>query len=215
MPHYFDISPLISPELAVFPGDTPFERLIAMDFDRGDHLGLSSIRGTVHLGAHTDAPNHYDPNGVGMDGVDPTLYLGRCQVFRVACASGARICAKDFALDRVNCARVLFATGSFPDPNQWNDDFNSLEPNLIQALYDKGVRLVGIDTPSIDPATSKALESHQKVKDLGMGILEGVVLQDVSPGAYILSALPLKIKDADASPVRALLFPADSDWRTW
>lgn len=215
MPRSIDISPLISENLAVFPGDTPFERTIAMDFDQGDHLALSSIRGTVHLGAHTDAPNHYDATGVGIEAVDPTLYIGRCQVFRVKPAPGARITPADIDLDQVSCSRILFATDSFPNPNQWNGDFNSLSPELIEALHQKGVVLVGIDTPSIDPADSKKLESHQTVKRLDMAILEGIVLNEVAAGDYLLSAVPLKIKDADASPVRALLFPADSDWRTW
>ncbi len=215
MPEYHDISPLISPQLAVFPGDTPFTRDVLLDFDRGDHLGLSSIRATVHLGAHTDAPNHYDAAGVGIDGVDPAKYLGRCQVIRVNLPRGQRITCEDVDLSQVTAPRVLFATGSFPEPESWNDDFNSLSPALIEALHAHGVFLVGIDTPSIDPADSKALESHQTVKARGMAILEGIVLDAVAAGEYLLSALPLKLKDCDASPVRALLFPCTTDFNQW
>ena len=101
--------------------------------------------------------------------------------------------------------RVLFATGSFPDPNAWNEDFSSLSPELVHLLADAGVRLVGIDTPSVDPSTSKALESHSAVAQRDLAILEGLVLDGVAPGLYRLMAFPLKLSGADASPVRAVL----------
>jgi arylformamidase len=67
------------------------------------------------------------------------------------------------------------------------------------------VKLVGIDTPSIDLAEDKVLESHQAVFSHDMAILEGIVLGHVSEGIYQLIALPLKIEGADATPVRAIL----------
>jgi arylformamidase len=100
---------------------------------------------------------------------------------------------------------VLLRTGTFPDPDQWNEDFAALSPELVHALAAQGVRLVGIDTPSVDPMTSKALEAHNAVADHDMAVLEGVVLDAVPPGLYTLVALPLRIEGADASPVRAVL----------
>jgi arylformamidase len=100
---------------------------------------------------------------------------------------------------------VLFKTRSFPNPDRWTSDFASLSPELIEKLAGQGVRLVGIDTPSIDPAEDKALESHQAVLRNDMAILEGIVLDDVAEGEYQLVALPLRIAGADASPVRAVL----------
>jgi arylformamidase len=99
----------------------------------------------------------------------------------------------------------LLATGSFPNPEKWNSDFAALSPELVTYLHKQGVRLVGIDTPSIDPENSKALESHQAVADCDLAILEGIVLDKVPDGLYTLLALPLKIEGADASPVRAVL----------
>jgi arylformamidase len=76
---------------------------------------------------------------------------------------------------------------------------------LINALAAQGVITVGIDTPSIDPADSQALESHQAVFDRDMAVLEGLVLSGVPDGLYRLVALPLRLKAAAASPVRAIL----------
>jgi len=205
-----DITPTLSSRTAVFPGDRPFSRVVAMDIDRGDHLGLSSIETTVHIGAHADAPNHYRGNSEGIDTRDPSRYLGVCQVIRLSLEPGARIDPADLTDEAITAPRVLFATGSFPDPDRWCNDFNALSPELIHHLADAGVVLVGIDTPSIDPATDKALPSHQAVADRDLAILEGIVLGDVPAGRYFLSALPLKLADCDAGPVRAVLVPLDA-----
>lgn len=202
-----DISPTLRRATAVFPGDVVFERTVTMDVEAGDHLTLSSIRSTVHIGAHADAPNHYVKGGRSIDAQPIELYYGPCEVIRVDDAHGRRIRPSDLS-GSIRAPRVLFATGSFPDPESWNDDFASLSPELVDALADQGVRLVGIDTPSVDPASSKALESHAAVARRDLAILEGLALEGVTPGLYTLIALPLKLAGADASPVRAVLAPA-------
>jgi arylformamidase len=104
----------------------------------------------------------------------------------------------------------LFKTGSFPNPDLWNGDFNSLSPSLIDWLAARGVKLVGIDTPSVDPADDQELASHQAIFRNDLAILEGIWLEGVAAGQYTLVAPPLKLEGADASPVRALLLPKGS-----
>lgn len=200
-----DISPEISERTAVFPGDTPFSRKVALDFKTGQNFLLSSIHSTVHLGAHTDAPNHYHPQGAAMHERALDFYYGPCQVISVQLKRGERIPASVLDHTPVQAPRVLFRTDSFPDPCVWNSDFNSLSPELVETLAKAGVILVGIDTPSIDPAEDSVLHSHQAVFKNNLAVLEGIVLTDVKEGLYTLIALPLKIRDADASPVRAVL----------
>ena len=122
----YDISPTVSARTAVFPGDVPFAREVALDYAKGDHLVLSSIRTTVHIGAHADAPSHYHPEGVTIEARDPGRYLGPCQVIRVRVEPGVRVTIDDLGEKAIEAPRVLIATGSFPDPDTWNDDFNSL-----------------------------------------------------------------------------------------
>lgn len=206
-----DISPTIHANLAVFPGDTSFSRKILMDFSLGHHLQLSSMETTLHLGAHADAPNHYHAQGVGIAERSLSYYLGKCQVIEVPRKdSSFRLYPEDLtkANKMIRAKRVLFSTNSFSDENQWRDDFTALSPELIHWLADQGVILVGIDTPSVDPSTSKNLETHQSIYQRNLAILEGIVLKGVKEGLYSLVALPLKIKDADASPVRAVLLTA-------
>lgn len=204
----YDISPRISPRLGVFPGDTPFEQVVMMEFSKGDHLKLSRIATTVHLGAHADAPSHYSANPSAPDMADVALqrYLGKCEVVRVSATRGRTVGVSDLPDGfSPRAPRVLFATGSFPDPENWNSDFCGLSAALIHDLARVGVFLVGIDTPSIDPQDSKALDAHAAVAEHSMAILEGLVLQHVPAGIYELIALPLAIENGDASPVRAVL----------
>ena len=202
-----DISPVLSERTAVFPGDEPFSRKISMDFSQGDHLSLSSIHSTSHIGAHTDAPSHYHADGQSIEERDLSLYMGACQVVEILKSPSERIYVEDLkdGAKEIVSQRVLFKTTSFPNPNKWNSDFCSLSPSLIEYLAQSQVLLVGIDTPSIDPELSQNMESHQAVYSNNMAILEGIVLEGVEEGVYELIALPLRIQGGDASPVRAVL----------
>ncbi len=199
-----DISPRINSQMAVFPGDTPFQEEFVMDFKTGHNLTLSNIKTTVHLGAHTDAPSHYHPMGEPIDRRKLNYYLGKAQVIEVNTQMGHRILPKDFA-DQIKAPRVLFKTKSFPDPYQWNSDFMALSTELLAVLFMKQVILVGIDTPSVDLCDDKELQCHNAIYKYDMAILEGIVLDHVKPGLYDLIALPLNIEGADATPVRAIL----------
>lgn len=199
-----DISPEISSETAVFPGDTSFSQEFLLEIKNGKNLDLSTIKSTVHIGAHTDAPSHYNLNGRSIEKQSLHYYMGPVQIIELPTRMGARIYPKDIQVEIVS-TRVLFKTNSFPNPNKWNDDFMALSVELIEFLADKKVILVGIDTPSIDLSQDTKLESHSAVYKNNMAILEGVVLQNVIEGLYDLICLPLKIKGSDASPVRAVL----------
>jgi arylformamidase len=199
-----DLTPLVHPGLAVWPGDTPYRREIALSMAAGAHLDLSSVHTTVHLGAHADAPSHFGASAPAIDRLDLGPYLGPCEVMEVDVPRGARVLPHDLPRQPL-APRLLLRTNTFPDPDHWNEDFASLSPELIHHLHAQGVVLVGIDTPSVDPMSSKALESHQALLRTGMRNLEGLVLNGIPEGAYTLIALPLKLQDADASPVRAVL----------
>jgi len=204
MSDLYDISPVISSSLKVFPGDTPPVREVLMDMERGDPITLSTLRSTVHLGAHVDGPNHYGRGARPIDEQPLDLYLGPCQVVHVHASRGARIRMADVKPE-ITEQRVLFYTGTFADPTVWSDDFAALDPDLVDDLHARGVRLVGVDTPSVDPAGAKVLEAHHRFLANDMAILEGVVLNDVPEGRYELIALPLKLRGFDGSPVRAVL----------
>ena len=204
MARIYDITPAITPELAVFPGDTPPSRAMLLDMKRGDHLTLSTLKTTVHLGAHVDGPNHYGRDDAGVDALPIERFLGPAQVIDVAIERGQRFNASHVQ-GAINATRVLFRTKTYPNPESWNEDFAGMDPGFVRELHDMGVELVGIDTPSVDLSTAKDLVAHHAFRDTQISILEGIVLNDVPVGHYELIALPLRLVDFDASPVRAVL----------
>ena len=213
----FDISPPITSSLAVWPGDTPPSREVLLDMHKGDNVTLSTLRATVHLGAHADGPNHYGVDAPAIDQRSLDYYLGPAQVVHVDVPRGERITCEMFDAMQPKqsravpspVSRVLIATGTYPDANNWDEDFAALAPELVDALHERGVKTIGIDTPSVDLFDSKDLPAHKRFLANDMAILEGLMLQDVPTGVYELIALPLKLAGFDASPVRAVLRTID------
>jgi arylformamidase len=200
----YDITPPISEQLSVWPGDTPPRREVLSDLARGDTITLSALHATVHLGAHADAPSHYGLHAPAIHERKLDTYLGPCQVMRLSVERDTCI-APAMLTGPVQAERVLLATGTFPDPTQFNEDYAALTPALVDFLHERGVRLVGIDTPSVDAFHSQDLPCHLTFLQWDMAILEGLLLADVPEGIYELIALPLKLVGFDASPVRAIL----------
>lgn len=200
----YDITPPITERLAVWPGDTPPSRQIICAIERGDNITLSTLHATVHLGAHADAPSHYGANAPAIHARSLDYYLGPCQVIRVA-VPGRTAITPALLTSPIRAERVLIATGTFPDPERFNEDFAALTPELVVHLHAQGARLIGIDTPSVDLFDSKELPSHHMFLKLDIAILEGLMLREVPEGLYELIALPLKLVGFDASPVRAIL----------
>ena len=196
-----DISPPITAALVVFPGDTPPQREMLLDTARGDHITLSTLRSTVHLGAHVDGANHYVAGAEGVDAWPLERFVGPCRVTTGRIERG-RVVAVEGPVDQ---ARLLVRTDSYPDPEAWTDGFAGLAPAFVDELAAACVTLVGVDTPSVDTADSKALPAHARFGAHRMTILAGLVLTDVPDGVYELIALPLRLEGFDGSPVRAVL----------
>ena len=200
----YDITPAVTAALAVWPGDTSPSREVLADLKRGDNITLSTLRATVHLGAHADAPSHYGRDAASIEARPLDLYLGPCRVVCIPSERGTRIPPSAIP-SHVRDERVLIATGTYRDPERFNEDFAALDPATVDLLHERGARLVGIDTPSVDLFSAKSLVAHARFLAHDMAILEGLVLAHVPEGTYELIALPLKLAGFDASPVRAVL----------
>jgi len=204
MQRLWDISPPVREGSPVFPGDTPYRQEWAATIAPGCPVNVSSLTLSPHVGAHADAPLHYDPLGAAVGALELTPYLGPCRVIH-AIARGPLVTWDHIAhATRDLPPRVLVRTYARA-PLDWDPQLAAFAPDTIERLADAGVLLVGIDTASIDPAESKALDSHQVIRRRGLRVLENLVLDAVPEGDYELIALPLKLMSADASPVRAIL----------
>ncbi|MGH9385826.1 MAG: arylformamidase [Vicinamibacterales bacterium] len=204
MRQVWDISPPISSDTPAFPGDTAYTQRWAAQIGPGCPVNVSAITMSPHLGAHADAPLHYARDASAIGHVDLEPFLGPCRVIH-AVDRGALIRPEHLAhaVDGLP-PRVLVRT-CVTAPPTWSPDFSAFAPETITWLAGKGVRLVGIDAQSVDPADSKTLDSHQQLLAHDMRVLENLVLDGIEEGDYELIALPLKLMGADASPVRAVL----------
>lgn len=201
----WDISPPLSPATPVWPGDTPFQQAPAWQLDEHCPVNVGRITLSPHTGAHADAPLHYAADGAPIGAVSLDPYLGPCRV--IHCIGASPVVEPhhiEHALDGVP-ARVLFRTYRSAPLESWDSGFCAVAPETIDLLAARGVQLVGIDTPSLDPQESKTLDAHHAVRRHRLSILEGIVLDDVPEGDYELIALPLRFASLDASPVRAVL----------
>lgn len=200
----WDISPAVSARSPVFPGDTPYSQQWSATISAGSAVNLSSLTFSPHIGAHADAPLHYAAGepGVGELGLEP--YLGPCRVIHaIDCGpliQPHHLAHASFALPPRVLVRTCRAAAL-----TWTPQFSALAPETLEWLASLGVQLVGIDTPSVDPADSMQLPSHAQLHRHHMRVLENLVLDAVPEADYELIALPLKLITADASPVRAIL----------
>ena len=202
-----DISPTLSATTPVWPGDTPFAAERTWRLSDDCPVNVSKIALSTHAGAHADAPLHYSPDGAAIDAVSLEPYIGPCSVIHakgvknllraeaLAARAGARALMPRVLLRFYDCAPVA----------AWDDAFPAIAANAIDWLAARGVILIGVDTPSLDPQNSKLMDAHLAVRSHGLSILEGLVLDHVDEGDYELIAPPLKLAGLDAAPVRALL----------
>jgi arylformamidase len=200
-----DISPSLRVGMGVFPGDAAFK--VSQTFTIGPDcpVNVASFSMSTHCGAHVDAPLHYDARGASIDALDLNDFIGPA---RVIDARGADpLCGFEAIAPALEGAppRLLFKLMDRGDQLAWPSGFRALAPDTVERLALRGMRLIGVDVPSVDPETSKELPSHMVCKRHDIRIVENLVLADVAPGDYELIALPLKLIGLDAAPVRAVL----------
>ena len=211
-PSLWDISQVLRPGLPVWPGDTAFAHRPRWTIgEGGSPVNVAAFETTTHAGTHADAPLHYDPAGADAATLDLAPYLGPC---RVVDARGAGpLVDRAFLAERLAAhpgapplpPRVLLRTFEAFPHDAWPAAFTALAAEAIHWLADRGVVLIGVDSPSLDPEASKTMDAHHAVRGRGLRILEGLVLDAVPPGDYELIAPPLKLAGLDSSPVRAIL----------
>ncbi len=204
-----DISQPVGSTTAVWPGDQPCDTAWTMRRDRGHSVNVAALNMSAHTGTHVDGPFHVDDAGKRPAQLELDAFLGPALVVD---ARGRDSLDADVVngIELQREQRVLFRTREQVDAGQFPEHFAALTPALAERLGSARVRLVGTDAPSVDPFASKTLDAHRILGGHGVAILENLVLSDVAPGRYTLVALPLRLTDADSSPVRAVLLDAET-----
>lgn len=199
-----DISQPVGTTTAVWPGDEPFRLTWTMHQDAGDSVNVAALSLSAHTGTHADGPLHVDGAGAPAGAASLEPYVGPAVVLDVRGRDALGTEAVE-GVDLAGVRRVLFRSRDAVDPTVFPARIAAIEPALARRLAEAGVKLVGTDAPSVDPLDSKTLETHRILGAGGVAILENLVLDAVSPGTYFLVAAPLRLVEADSSPVRALL----------
>ncbi|SDN36018.1 cyclase family protein [Alkalicoccus daliensis] len=198
---WIDISQELKIGMNVWPGDVEFQYHKTLKISEGDSVNTGKITMSSHTGTHIDAPFHYDDNGISIEKMDINRLSGIAEIVNL---EGVK------QIDYHTVAGLLpFETTIliFKTTEQEHDydSYPSFTKEAAELLSKNGIQMIGTDGPSVDPLTSKDLPAHHAFNTHHIYILEGLRLQHVNPGLYEFMALPLPIKGADGSPVRAVI----------
>jgi arylformamidase len=210
----WDISRTLTNDFAQWPGDEPFHYRLTNQMSEGATVNLGAVSMSVHNGTHADARLHFDPTGESMEKASLDLYFGRAAVTDLA---QSFIQSKDkhlitledlrpHAEDIASTSRLLIKTGRWTDSTVFPHRIPVIAADVPAWLQKNGVKLLGVDLPSVDEIDSKSLQNHHALARAGIAILESLDLGEVATGVYNLSALPLKITGSDGAPLRAILW---------
>ncbi|WP_070121327.1 arylformamidase [Bacillus marinisedimentorum] len=205
---WVDISQPLHNGMRHWPGDTPFDYTTAATKEETGSVNVGRITTSVHMGTHADAPFHFADDGTDILSLDVNVYIGKAAVVDVS--GHSEINSRLFDDVEIEGTRRLLLKTSSAGTDAFPESIPNLSAELGPFLKEKGVVLVGVDVPSVDPLDSKELPAHHSFAENGIHILENLVLKNISPGSYELIALPLAIKGSDGSPVRAVLRSSDS-----
>ncbi|MED4018772.1 arylformamidase [Sutcliffiella cohnii] len=203
---WIDISQPLDETLAHWPGDTPFSYKLTYTKEQTGSVNIGQMTMSLHSGTHVDAPFHFHNDGEKILDLELDVFIGKARV--VDLSSFEKI--DEVALSQVDLdgvTRLLVKTSVPNRPNHFPNSIPYVTADGAAYLSSKGVRLIGVDVPSVDSLDSKELEGHHALHRHQIYILENLMLDRVAEGEYELIALPLALKDADGSPVRAVIRP--------
>lgn len=199
-----DITHPLSNATAPWPGDTQFHFEFVCRLKTGSSCNVGRFTSGIHSGTHMDAPLHYNDAGVSIDQLDLDLLLGPARVFLAQ--NTPTITREHFAgLDGRATPRVLVRTNHCDDKTKFPARIPTLAPDMPGWLGAQGVKLIGLDLPSVDQIDDPSMQVHHRLDAANILILENLDLRAAEPGVYELIALPLKLAGAEGSPIRAVL----------
>lgn len=200
---WIDITQTMQNGMPNWPGDTPFSFEVGYTKQQTGSVNIGRMTTSLHTGTHADAPFHFNSEAETIEQLDVNVYIGDCVI--VDCIGQEMVTAQSLEpVDFRSAKRVLLKTVEQPSA-AFPQTIPVIHPNVAPFLKERGVILLGIDNPSVDPLNSKEVLAHHKLYEHGIHILEGLDLGHVQQGLYELIALPLKIAGADGAPVRAVV----------
>jgi arylformamidase len=210
---YHDVSLVLSPSIAVYPGDPPLRIAEHLLISRGDPANVSILEMGSHTGTHVDAPRHFFDDGAPVDQLSLDHFLGKAKVLDLTGVDA--IGAADLARHTIEPEdRVLLKTrnSAFVEEPNVRTDFAYLTLDGARYLAEVGIRTLGIDYLSIERFDCDDFPAHRTLLGRGIVLIEGLCLGRVAPGEYEMIALPIKIRGGNGSPVRVVLIEERPDF---
>ncbi len=205
-----DITYPLSDDLTVWPNDTAVSIRYTREAGNGSRATVSRLLLSSHAGTHIDAPSHFLKDGKPIDAIDLTALIGPCVVVQTDAKA-----ITDAVLEGLDIpdatSRLLIKTHNsqrFSGDEPFFENYVGVTSSGAEWLIENKIRVVGIDYMSI-ASYPDILEVHHALLKHDIILLETLDLRRVDPGAYRLVALPLRLKDTDGSPARAVLLPLD------
>ena len=193
MSEIIDLSQAVDEKTPAYYGDTPF----TLQWIYDDEVKTSEIKVTPHVGTHVDSPMHFSCSQNGIGKAPLSTFVGDCIVAASELAQNAKALEAWTVFQKYKaCGRILF---KFEETRQ------GIAEEVVELLVKEKFVLIGTSSPSIDDEKSHDFPNHRFALSHGLCALENLVLDKVEPGAYFLSAAPIKWLKAEASPVRAYL----------
>jgi len=205
-----DISIPLAAEKPVWPGDRPYSCGWTARREHGASVNLGHLHFSAHAGTHADAPLHVESAWGASETLPVSAFVGNAVVIALPDAHAADRVIEISQLQSLlvgvgPCARLLIRTGHSIARGAFPDTWPVLDEGAAGWLVQRGVRLLGVDAPSVDARESTLLPVHHTLFAAGAFVLENLALDSVPQGGYELLAQPLLVEGADAAPVRALL----------
>ncbi|GGP08309.1 arylformamidase [Oceanobacillus neutriphilus] len=206
MSNWIDISQVLNNKLAHWPGDEPFHYETPVTKEMSGSVNIGKITTSAHIGTHVDAPFHFLNDGKRILDLDIERYIGPCKVIDLSDFDEINETAlKTKGISHVE--RLLIKTALPNKPDRFPEEVPPITADGAAYMQSLGVKLAGVDTPSVDKVSSKDLTGHHALNNHDIYILENVMLDQVEEGDYELIALPLALEEGDGSPVRAVIKP--------
>lgn len=202
-----DVSLRLSAHLPTFPGNSPFELRAVKRLAEGGSSNVSTAQMSVHAGTHVDAPRHFFDAGAPVDQLPLDVLVGPARVVHFPGCPAVGLAQID-TLDLSGVTRLLIRTDNsdaWANGSPFTPDFVYLDEAGARRLLQHGIRLVGIDSLSVERFKAPGAPTHHVLLGSGVVVVEGLDLSLVAPGTYELLCLPLRIGDSDGAPARAVL----------
>jgi len=191
-----------------YPGDRKFHQDWMASLEDADDYSLSALSLSSHAGTHLDFPAHVKKGGKSQDSYSSDRFLISAEVVSVSDDGPVQPSSLPDCRNRIGEALLVKTSNSqkrLMHQAAFSKEYVSLSLQAARLFVARRLALVGIDYISVDRFEDDSLPVHHMLLDNDVIILEGLDLASVPPGRYLLTCLPLRIDDAEASPVRAVL----------